>query len=113
MHIRRLMVLTILGLLSLAATADFRTTMEVHEVELVYLRLPGTESGTLTFSDCAECDARTVRVTPATLYAVNGQSVSLADFRRAVGGIRNRQDTIIDVFHDLEKDIVIRVEVKI
>ncbi len=111
MQIRRLLVLTILGL-SLTAAADFRTTMEVHEVQLVNLRLPTGANGTLSFIDCRECDAQTVRVTVATRYTVNGRDVMLADFRRAVAGITNRADQIIDVYHDLESDTVIRVNVK-
>ena len=112
MQIQRLMVLFILGL-SLSAAADFRTTMEVHEVELTHLRLPGSTSGTLTFSDCTDCNALTIRATAATRYIVNGKDVSLADFRRVVAGIRNRSDQIIDVYHDLESDTVIRVNAKL
>lgn len=113
MHIRTLMVLIILGLTSLTATADFRTVMEVYEVELVYLRLPGSANGTLAFTECAECDTRTIRVTSATHYIVNGQGVELKDFRKAVIGVRNRHDTIVDVFHDLGSDTVTKVRVKL
>lgn len=112
MQIRRLLVLTILGL-SLTAAADFRTTMEVHEVQLAYLRLPASVSGTLSFSDCTDCNAQTIRVTAATRYTVNGKDVILADFRRAVAGIRDREFTIIDVFHDLETNTVVRVRAKL
>ncbi len=112
MHIRRLLVLTILGL-SLSAAADFRTTMEVWEVELINLRLPATEGGTLAFSDCADCDVQTLRATAATRYVVNKRDVSLADFRLAISRITNRKDQIIDVFHDLESDTVTRVRVKL
>ena len=112
MQIRRLLVLTILGL-SLSAAADFRTTMEVWEVELVNLRLPGTVSGTLSFSDCTDCETQTIRVTAATRYVVNGRDVMLADFRKTVSRITNRKDTIIDVYHDLESDTITRVRVKL
>ncbi len=111
MQIRRLLVLTILGL-SLTAAADFRTTMEVWEVELTYLRLPTSANGTLRFSDCTDCKAQTIRVTVATRYTVNGRDVMLVDFRKTVAGIRNRADQIIDVYHDLESDTVIRVNLK-
>ncbi len=111
MQIRRLLVLTILGL-SLTAAADFRTTMEVWEVELTYLRLPTSANGTLSFSDCTDCNAQTIRVTVTTRYTVNGRDVMLADFRKTVAGIRNRADQIIDVYHDLESDTVIRVNLK-
>ncbi len=112
MQIRKLLVLVLLGL-SLTAAADFRTTMEVWEVELINLRLPATEGGTLAFSDCVGCDVQTLRATAATRYIVNGKGVSLADFRRVVSGITNRKDQIIDVFHDLESDTVTRVRVKL
>ena len=112
MHIQRLLVLIILGL-SLTAAADFRTITEVHEVNLVFLRLPGTPSGTLAFAACADCDSQTIRVSLATHYIVNGQTMSLADFKRAVASITNRRDTNIDVFHHLESDTVIRVRVKL
>ena len=112
MQIRRLLVLAILGL-SLSAAADFRTTMEVWEVTLSYLRLPTGANGTLSFSDCTDCDAQTIRVTTATRYTVNGKDVKLADFRKTVAAIRNRAEQIIDVFHDLESDTVVRVRVKL
>ncbi|MDX1406032.1 MAG: hypothetical protein R3192_15920 [Woeseiaceae bacterium] len=113
MNIQRLLVLTIFALLSFSSSADFRTVMEVHEVELVYLTLPASVNGTLTFSDCNECEQTSIRATVGTRYAVNGRNVSLADFRRAVAGITNRSQQIIDVFHDLESDTVIAVEVKL
>lgn len=113
MHIRILIVLMILGLMSFPATADFTTVMEVYEVELVHLRLPATESGSLTFADCADCEALTIRVTPATVYTLNGEDVPLAEFRRAVVAVTNRKDTIVDVFHDFASNTVIRVRVKL
>ena len=113
MHIRTLLVLIILGLTSLSATADFRTVMEVYEVELVYLTLPASINGTLTFSDCEDCASQSIRATAATRYTVNGQNMPLADFRRVVAGITNRKLQIIDVFHDLESDTVTAVEVKL
>jgi hypothetical protein len=112
MQIRRLLVLTILGL-SLSAAADFRTTTEVWEVELNNLRLPATEGGTLAFSDCAECEMLTLRATAATRYVVNKQYVSLADFRIAISRITNREDTIVDVSHHLESNTVTQVRVKL
>lgn len=112
MHIQKLLALIILGL-SFAAEADFRTVMEVHEVELVYLRLPATENGTLAFSDCADCPTQTLRASNATRYVVNGQTVTLRDFRKVISSITDRHDVIVDVFHDLATDAVIRVRVKL
>jgi hypothetical protein len=112
MQIRRLLVLTILGL-SLGAAADFRTITEVYEVDLIHLRLPGTASGTLAFSECADCEKRTLRASPATRYILNGRIVTLKDFRKALSSITNRQDVIVDVFHNLASNAVATVRVKI
>ena len=110
MHTQKLLVFIFLGL-SVTAAADFRTITEVHEVDLIFLRLPGTPSGTLSFAACADCDSQTIRVSPATHYVMNGRTVSLADFKRAVASVTNRRDTHIDVFHHLESDTVTKVRV--
>ena len=110
MHTQKLLVFIFLGL-SLTVAADFRTITEVHEVNLIFLRLPGTPSGTLSFAECADCNSQTIRVSPATHYVINGRTVSLADFKRTVASITNRRDTDIDVFHHLESDTVTRVRV--
>ena len=112
MHIQRLLALIILGL-SLTAAADFRTITEVHEVNLIFLRLPATSSATLSFAECADCDSQTIRVNPATRYVINGRSVPLADFKRAVARITNRKDISVDVSHHLESNTVTRVKVKL
>ncbi len=112
MHPQKLLVLIFLGL-SLTAAADFRTITEVHEVNLIFLRLPGTPSGTLSFAECADCDSQTIRVSPATHYVINGRTVSLADFKRAVASVTNRQDTIINVSHHLESNTVTTVTAKL
>jgi hypothetical protein len=96
MQIRRLLVLTILGL-SLTAAADFRTITEVHEVNLIFLRLPATSSGTLSFAGCADCDSQTIRVIPAT----------------PVASVTNREDTVINVSHHLESNTVTKVTAKL
>lgn len=112
MRIRNLLVLAILGL-SYSAAADFRTVMEVHEVDLVNLRLPVTVNSTLAFSECRDCARRTLRASAATHYVLNGQTVTLAQFKNAIRGIANRNDVIVDVFHDLATDAAIRVRVKL
>lgn len=112
MHIRRLLVLVLLGL-SITAAADFRTITEVWEVELVNLRLPATEGGTLTFSDCADCEWLTLRATAGTRYIVNNRDVTLADFKRAINGIANRKDVIVDVSQHIDTNTVTRVAVKL
>lgn len=110
MRIQIIRALILLGL-TLTAAADFRTITEVHEVNLIYLRLPATLNGTLSFAGCSDCESQTIRVNPATRYVIDGQTVSLAEFRRAVAGITNRSETNVDVYHHLESDTATRVSV--
>ncbi len=112
MHIRKLLVLVLLGL-SLTAAADFRTTTEVWEVELINLRLPVTEGGTLTFSDCADCDMQTLRVSAGTRYVLNHRDVTLVEFKKAISRVTNREDVIVDVAHHLASNSVTAVMVKL
>jgi len=110
MHIRKLLVLVLLGL-SLAAAADFRTITEAYEVVLSDLRLPGGENGTLTFKQCADCEAQTLRVTSKTRYLINDHDFALADFKEQLKGVRNRKDQNVSVLHHLESNTIKAVKV--
>ena len=110
MHIQRLLVLAILGL-SISAAADFRTITEAYEVYLSDLRLPGSENGTLTFKQCSDCEAQTVRVTGKTRYLINDRDFALAEFKEQLKRVRNRKDQIVSVLHHLESNTIKAVKV--
>ena len=110
MQLRKLLVLVLLGL-SLTAAADFRTTTEVYEIDLPNLRLPGSENGTLTFKQCADCEAQTLRVTSKTRYLINDHDFALAEFKEQLKGVRNRKDQIVSVLHHLESNTIKAVKV--
>ena len=110
MHIRKLLVLVLLGL-SLAAAADFRTITEAYEVDLSDLRLPGGENGTLTFKRCSDCEAQTLRVTSKTRYVINDRDFTLAEFKEQLNGVRNRKSRGVSVLHHLESDTIKAIEV--
>ena len=110
MHIQRLLVLVLLGL-SLSAVAGFTTITEAYEVAVDDLRLPGYEGGTLTFKQCADCEAQTVRVTHGTRFVINGHSVKLKEFRKSLSQVSNRADESVIVLHHLESDTVTSVSV--
>ena len=112
MRIHKLIALVLLALAGTAG-ADFRTVVEVYEMELVNVRLPGTEGGTIAIKHCDDCKSQLLRVSASTRYIVNGKDVRLADFRRTVSSIRNRGDVIIDVFHNLDSNTVTRLRVKL
>jgi hypothetical protein len=110
MRIRKLLVLVLLGL-SLAAAADFRTITEAYEVDLSDLRLPGSEYGTLTFKQCADCKLQTLRVTGETRYLINDRDFALAEFEEQLDGVRNRKDQIVSVLHHLESNTIKAIKV--
>ncbi len=112
MHIRKLLVLVLLGL-SLAAAADFRTITEAYEVELGDLRLPGSENGTLTFKQCSDCEAQTLRVTSKTRYLINDHDFALAEFKEQLKQVRNRNDQNVAVLHHLESNTIKAIHVRL
>ncbi len=110
MRIRKLLVLILLGL-SLSAVADFRTITEAYEVDLSNLRLPGTENGTLTFKQCPDCEAQTLRVTGKTRYLINDRDFALAEFKEQLKRVRTRKDQNVSVLHHLESNTIKAVKV--
>lgn len=109
----RIFVFAAALLLALPASAQMTTLAEAHEVMLSELRLPGTESGTIGFKPCAECDYRTERVSTDTVYKVNGKRVSLQAFTEALSGVNDREMTFVTVLHDLERNVVTSVWVQL
>jgi len=110
MKFKVLIAAIILGI-ALPAAADFKTVAEAHEVALADLRIPQSESGTVSFKTCDGCSYQTKRVSEDVQWVLNGNRLPLAKFRRGVASITDRDATAVTVLHHLEKDRVIRVEV--
>ena len=110
MHSRKLLVLVLLGI-GLSAVADFRTITEAYEVELSDLRLPGNEYGTLTFKQCFDCDAQTLRVTGKTRYVINDRDFALVEFKEQLKRIGNRKHHSVAVLHHLESNTIEAIKV--
>ena len=98
-------------MLSLSASAEFTTISRAYEIPLSDLRVPSTLNGGVSFRQCAECEAQTVRVTPATQYLINGQPVTLKEFRKSIFRIHRRADKTVTVLHHLESNTVATVSV--
>jgi hypothetical protein len=110
MKFKALIAAILLGI-ALPAAADFKTVAEAHEVSLVNLRIPQSESGTVAFKTCEECSYQTKRVNEDTQWVLNGNRLPLEKFRRGVLSITDREATSVTVLHHLEKDRVVMVEV--
>jgi hypothetical protein len=108
----RVLIAAIILAVALPATADFKTIAEAHEVSLADLRLPQSESGTVSFKTCGECAYQTKPVGENTLWVLNGESLPLDKFRRGLLSISDREAAAVTVLHHLEKDRVIRVDVR-
>jgi hypothetical protein len=109
MHIRKLLALVLLGL-SLTATAQFTTITEAYEVAVSDLRMPRNTGGTLTFKQCADCDAQTLLVNSGTRYVLNDRDVELAEFKERLAGVRNATATVM---HHLESNTITAVMIRL
>lgn len=98
-------------LFSLTAEADFKTVSRAYEIALSEFRVPATPSSGVIFRQCPDCEAKSLRVTPATRYEVNGRPVTLKEFRESVFQVRDRAGETIIVLHHLETDTVVSVSV--
>ena len=109
MHIRKLLVLVLLGL-SLSAAADFTTITEAYEVAVGDLRMPRNTGGTLTFRQCSDCELQTLLVTSKTRYVLNDRDVELAEFKERLAGARNKTATVM---HHLESNTITAIMVNL
>lgn len=111
--IKKAIIIAALSAISLYASADFRTVTRAHEIALSDFRLPVTDSGSVGVKNCAACESRSLRVTTATRYLINGQEVDLREFRRQILQVRDRNSKAVTVMHNLESDTVATVAVSI
>ncbi len=109
---RKLLILVLLGL-SLSAAADLTTITAAYEVAVSDLRLPGSENGTLTFRQCPDCEAQTLRVTGKTRYVLNDRAVGLAEFKNQLRRVRNRKTEATTVMHHLESNTITAISVNL
>jgi hypothetical protein len=108
MKIRHCIIAALLSF-SLPAVADFTTVAEAYELALSNVRVPATPSSGIMFKKCDDCDFETIRVTPATRYEVDGQPVTLKEFRERAFGVSDRAAKTVIVLHDFKSDTVTRV----
>ena len=97
--------------LALPAAAQIRTIAESYELTLSNLRLPQSESGTLSFRFCASCPLKTTRVSADTQWLVNGRRVTLADFRLEVARLPNHEQVDATVQQHLKNDRITKVSI--
>ena len=101
------------ALLSISFAATAQVVSQAYEIALGDFRAPVSQNGVAVFKECAECESRLVRVTPATRYTVNGKSVQLDDFRKTIGPEGSRERGEVIVLHHLESDTIESIAVSL
>ena len=112
MHIKKLLLASIICF-SLPAAGDFTTIERAYEIALSDFTVPVTQNGSVMFRQCADCDTKIVRMTPATNFIVNGEVVELKEFRKSVFQIHDRARTTVIVMHHLQSDTITALSVNL
>jgi len=110
MNVKTLLAIALICF-GLSAAAEDRIISLAYEVALSDFSAPVTAHGGASFKPCKGCDRMIVRVTPATSYSVNGKSVRLEDFRKAVRHANERDVKGLVVSHHLESDTIKSIKV--
>ncbi len=109
----KLLIAAALLSLALPAAAQREVVAQAYEVALSNLRLPQSEAGTIAFKECDDCDYQTRRVTALTRYVVNGRTVSLNDFSKAVSRVVDRDNEAVTVLHHIKDNQVTEISVNL
>jgi len=115
----RKLLVTISLLLLIDTAAALRVIEQVEravELTLGELSLPSAEGGTISFSECPTCGVSTHRLTEATVFQANRQTVPFVEFIRIVELIADKPNgadrAVAVVFIDIETGRITRIEVR-
>ena len=112
--VQLLLVASCLGTITdLSATRVLEQIEDAYEVPLGEVSLPRSVAGTVIFKPCEACKTVALRVSPQTLYSVDGHLVILQDLLKAAEEIRQtnggNSETLVYVFFEPESRRVTRL----
>lgn len=113
MNIRIGIVLLALGI-CLPAAAEIETVVRAVETSTAGMTVPTSANARLSFKPCAgECDADSlsVRLTPATVYRVNGEFTDFPGFRKAFYNLPRDKETYALVSYDAKSQTTTSIEI--
>ena len=113
MRFIKFFVLAVFVLAGQSAVADFKTITRANEVRLNEFRLPASANGIASFKACGTCSMQTVNVDAETRYLLNNKPVSLAEMRRSLALVTNRDDKTVIVMHHLDSDLITQISIKL
>jgi hypothetical protein len=106
MNIKMIICIVSLSLSAPLFAAPGDVTSQGYEISLSNFTAPATANGGVTFKECDDCNRRTVRVVSGTRYAINGKTVRLEDFRKAILQVPDREAASLTVLHHIESDTI-------
>ncbi len=109
----KIVIASLFLVLAMPAAAEIKLLQRGYEVALSNLRLPATEGGTIAFRECDECSFITKRVNAETRWVLNGQRVSLEQFRESVAAVPADKRRHATVLRHLDTDRITRVSLYI
>jgi hypothetical protein len=107
----KIVITAFMLMLAFPAAADFVTKALAIELALSDITVPPSQNSKLMFKECDDCDYMSIRLTPETMFKINGRSVRFDKFREAIRGVRKPDETAAIVLHHLESDTVKSVSV--
>jgi hypothetical protein len=112
MNIKYSIAIAVLSL-GMSIPASGQIVSLAYEVPLSEFRAPATTNGGASFRECSECERHLVRVTAATNYVINGESMQLKAFKEALLHANDRDEKTLTVLHHLESDTIQSISVSL
>lgn len=112
MNFKNLLTVTLICI-GFTAIAHGQVVSRAHELGLSNFSAPTTANSTIAFKKCNDCELISARVTAATRYSVNGDTVRLEDFREAITLATDPDNASVVVLHHLESDTVVSIDLSI
>ena len=112
MNFRQIILVAILSF-CIPAFAEIITLVNAVETSTTNITVPTASTGNLSFKPCADdCDEIIrVRLTPETIYVLNGVAMEFIDFRREFYKLRRGNEDYVLVSYDTKKSTVTSVRV--
>jgi hypothetical protein len=112
-NLMKIKTLFAIALLSISFAAIGQVVSQAYEIAIGDFHVPVSQNGVAIFKECADCERKLVRVTPATRYTINGKTVQLDDFRKTIGPAGRRKSGDVIVLHHLESDTIESIAVSL
>ena len=98
-------------LITAPAIAEFTLVTEGAEAALADVRLPRNDHGTIAYKPCEGCDFVARRVAPDARWEINGQAVTLPQFRKRTERLADKDNHTVTVTRHIESNRITLVSI--